>query len=192
MASSLVEIYNIALIHLGVSSTIISTSDELASSFNVSWPSVSDQVARAYNWNCLRNVDIWAPTTDEVVDSETYSHIFTLPENCVRVVSVDRNELPWEVRKRKLLTVTSAPKVVWTEKVPTDVGQLDACFVAAVSIRLAWATCFKITQSNNLKEQLQRDFRLAMIEARSIDSQEGTPDSMGEGSWVDTHNLGEF
>jgi hypothetical protein len=190
MASSKVELFNNALLALGSSKQVVSESDTLAAPFVLAWPIVSSAVARAHPWNCLMNKSTWAPDNVSDIGDDDYSYRFTLPAECLRIIAVDNNDAPWVVRQRKLYANTNAPVVRWVNNIPADIAKLDALLVSALILRLAHACCYKIVQSNSSKDQLWQDYRLAMQEAKSVDSQESAGEVYEINHWTDARGSG--
>lgn len=157
-----------------------------------------DSVLRAYPWNfAIKRVEL-ALSSD--TPSHEYDNVFALPSDCLKVirtsweadnvVSADANCFsyenypPYRIEGKKLLTNESSVKIEYISQV-TDPAQFDAQFVDVFSVRLAAEIAYPLTKDRGLVRDLRALFEALLPEARTSDSQEGTPrDVTDTGGWI--------
>lgn len=125
---------------------------------------------------------------------------FQLPSDCLAVR--DLPDLPqhwrWVVEGRRLLCDLDAPvKVIYTTDLALDpvtgadiaggspMG-VDPLLAQAIAMRLATHLSPKFSGSASKTAELEKRYREALVEARSIDATESVPRVLRESSWVET------
>ena len=78
---------------------------------------------------------------------------------------------------RVLLTDEGEAKITYIARV-TDPSLFDSMFVDTLTAKLAVDLAYPVTNSTTLQAQMQRLFERKLSEARSLDSTEGTTDSI--------------
>lgn len=195
MASE-VDICNRALGKLGAA-TIISLDDDdpKAVALNIAYPAVRDKELRQRRWRfALERTQLVA---DAVAPSFGFTLRFPLPADCLRVIQVGQYDLGpnlsdyraaptelWSIEGRAILTNLSAPLPIRYIKRIEDTGLFDASFVEALASRLAYDTCYRITQSNEREDRCMRDYSLALSEARRTNALEVAPSEPSDDTWV--------
>jgi|TARA_R100001530_G_scaffold134315_1_gene108959 hypothetical protein len=173
--ASFVEISSNALRLLG-DDPIVSFGDdtERARLVNAIYEEMRDEVARAAIWNCCKARQILASLTETPAFGWAYYH--QLPSNSLRVVDVRSGDIriDHEVEGRKLMTDTSSVNLIYIKRV-TDPNEFDALFVSAYTARIAAELALPITGSNTVANAMWQLYERKVREARTIDSQEGTP-----------------
>ena len=181
MATSVVEIANLALTYLGAE-LVVSLDDPHKSArlLKQTWPTCRDAVLRAALWNCVTREAVLPPTS---APAETgWSHASLLPADCLRVIRLLRDE-PFVVRQRMLMSHAN-PAIIQYIAAVEDVSVYDALLVQALAAYWAHALCLPLTQSNSLKEHMWEQYRLFVREARSVDAQEGSLQLIEASDWV--------
>jgi hypothetical protein len=170
MASSVVEIANLALLDLG-EALINSLSDAEISAVraNTLWPSVRKAVLRAHPWNCaIKEVALGELSTNP---SLTWAYAFQLPSDCLRVLKVNDGRDDFEIMGRVLHLDGNVAEIkyVFDEE---DVTKYDALLDKAMAARLAHDLTKSTTASSNEKAAQWDSYRKVVSEAKTIDSQE--------------------
>lgn len=183
--SSFVEITANALRLIGDDPITSLTDDtERARLVNAIYEEVRDEVTRAAKWNCAGARQVLASLTETPAFGWAYYH--QLPSNCLRVMDVLSGEtrINHAIEGRKLMTDTSAVNLVFLKKL-TDPNDMDSLFIGAYTAKLAAELAEPVTGSRSLAEQMWQLYERKIREARTIDSQEGTPVEMDVQSILD-------
>jgi len=133
-------------------------------------------VLRKYPFNSARkDTGPMAPTTELPVDPH-YGYSFQLPADILRVVKFTPGFTEYKIVGNQLLCNESTINMnyVWAIDNPTV---LVESVTEAIALYLAWAICYKITESLPLRDALQKDYRLALAKARNEDSMENYPEA---------------
>ena len=176
--SSEVEICNGSLLQLGEDPiTSMDDATKKARLCKRFYPSVRDAVLRAYPWRCAIAFQDLGPLAGiDVVTGSKYSYTFQLPVNpwCLRVLLLnDDKSLGWEVVGRKLLCDESTANIRYIYRV-VDPGNFDALLEDAITCRLAGLIAYPVTGNPNMSMNLYKLYLEKLVEARSIDSMEGS------------------
>lgn len=178
MASE-IEIINVALLALGVDPIInpdqIGTNARTLQSF---YPIERDAVLRAHPWNCALYRTTLAVET--ATPAFGYAYQYTLPADpyALRVYSLEDASIEYRVEGRKVLTDEGAPLYALLIVRPSDPSEFDPLLADAIGMRLAWRAAYRITQNRALVNDCLDQYQAILREARSIDAQEGTPETI--------------
>lgn len=113
-----------------------------------------------------------------------FSYWFTLPTDCLRVLSVGDDKYSYKIEGGRLLYDSDEADLKYVAKI-TDTTAFDSQFVQIMSHALAVKIAVKLSDNANLKESLKADLRDLMREARTFDAQEGgTPDGLEADGWI--------
>jgi hypothetical protein len=113
----------------------------------------------------------------------TYQHQMPANPYCLRVLTeYDDNE--FKVEGRLLLSDDTPLKIRYIGR-PSDLSELSALFVRALSFRIASILAIPIRGSGQLRDRMWKEYELNFDLAESKDSQQGTPDEQADGSWLD-------
>jgi|TARA_R100001530_G_scaffold12560_1_gene11756 hypothetical protein len=187
--ASKVDLANEALLLLG-SNTITSFTDNDSNAVLVNrfFPSERDAVLRSHRWNCaITTANIASLSTAPIIDWE---YKFTLPTDpyCLRVLDVRTVtgdiKLDHEIHGRELLTEESSVDITYIQRLE-DTTQFDSLLYQALVFRMAWKLAFPIMRSHTVMGQMGQMYEAVVREARTIDSQEGTPETIDTGTLSD-------
>ena len=185
--SSKVDLANEALLLLGANTiTSFTDNDSNAVLVNRFWPSERDSVLRSHRWNCAVTTANLASLADTPIIDWEYK--FTLPTDpyCLRVLDVRTVtgdiKLDHEVQGRELLTEESTVDITYIQRLE-DTSLYDPLLYPALVFRMAWKLSFPIMRSHTVMGQMGSMYEAVVREARTIDSQEGTPET------IDTETL---
>jgi len=186
--ASFVEIASNALRLLG-DDPITSFSDdtERARLVNAVYEELRNEVARAAIWNCCKARQVLASLTETPAFGWAYYH--QLPADCLRVVNVlsGSSVIDHEVEGRKLMTDVSSVNLIYIKRI-TDPNEFDALFISAYTARIAAELALPITGSNTASNAMWQLYERKVREARTVDSQEGTPTGFDAQSIVDARS----
>ena len=179
--ASQVDICNLALTAIG-HKTIASIDEQTegARKCAVYYQQAVDETLRAYNWNCATARASLAQETATPVFG--YSYQYALPNDCLRVLQLERLDLEFKVEGKKLLTNESSAKILYIRRI--GAGEMDPLLVGAVAARLAYELAYAISNNRGLAELMLQVYEQKKLEAACIDAQEGTPDEIEVDSWL--------
>ena len=178
--ASKVDLANEALLMLGAN-TITSFSDDDSNAVlaNRFYEGERDAVLRGHRWNCaITTANLAALADSPIIDWEFK---FTLPTDpyCLRISDVRTVSgdirLDHAVQGRELLTEESTVDITYIQRLE-DTMLFDSLLYQALVLRLAWKLAYPITRSETTVAQMGTMYEAVIREARTIDSQEGTPE----------------
>jgi len=196
MPASAVSICQRALHILGAG-TIISLSDntEKARVMNVAYEPVRDAELRRRRWR-FSIVRVSLAALASTPDSD-YDYQYQLPNDCLRLIEggdivslVDLTDYRttasalYQVEGRKILTNMAAPLAIRYIAKITDVSLFDSSFCEALSARLAYECCARITESTAKEDQCLRRYNFAIREATQANAIERASEGVADDTWV--------
>jgi len=63
-------------------------------------------------------------------------------------------------------------------------AEFDPLIVAVIAAKLAHCLAYPVTQSSAVRDRVEKKYIAALSEARSADSQEGSPDVLNTSTWL--------
>jgi hypothetical protein len=168
-----IEICNSALIKVGAG-RIVSLDEDSASArlCKEQYPKVLLDLLRAHPWSfAIKRVQLAETTQPEY----GYVSAFQLPNDCLRVLEMEGHEtIEWRKEGRTIVTDASTVKIKYiSSNIPP--GNFDNNFAEALAAKIAADICYSLVQSVTLREQLMNEAQMKLAQARSFDSQEGSP-----------------
>lgn len=172
-----------ALVKVGADRISAITQDvKRAVLLNAIYDTARDATLRAHPWNfAIKRVTI-APTSDE--PEWGYAYEYDLPNDCLKILDTDPNDIEHVIEGRKLRTDESELDIRYIYRHESE-ADWDPCFVEALSWRLARDISYALTQSSTVREQCEAGYRAALAEARSMDGTEGTLPGIESDEWTD-------
>lgn len=178
--ASKVDLANEALLLLGANTiTSFADNDPNAVLVNRFYEGEKDALLRSHRWNCAVTTANLASLVDTpIIDWEFKFNLPTDPY-CLRVLDVRTVtgdiKLDFEIQGRELLTEESTVDITYIKRI-TDASQFDSLLYQALVFRMAWKLSFPITRSSGVMQQMAQLYDAVVRDARTIDSQEGTPE----------------
>lgn len=107
------------------------------------------------------------------------------PAYCLRALRLEDSEAEWKVEGRRILTDTGAPLrlLYYLRRVPYP-NEFSALFHEALAARLAAELAEPLKQSSSMAEAMRALYESKLAEARTADTQEGTPDVIEAEEWL--------
>ena len=169
--ASIVDICNGALNQLGASTIITLTEDSKnARLCNARFTQIRDSVFRSHPWNSLQK------RVELAADSDTpawgFTSQFTIPTDCLRVLTILDFDSDYKIEGRKILTDNSSMKILYVSRV-TDPNEYDELLRETLSAALAADIAYAVTSSNPVAKNMYDLFQQKLKEARFVDSTEG-------------------
>ena len=191
--TSKIAICNTALIALGDSPIAAfpptETTTRAKQCANI-YDDVRDSTLRAHPWSCARKRVILSP--DVAAPAFEFSYQFTLPADCLRVLSITENayiQTDYRIESGKLLCNEAAVYLtyIWRNDEPASYdGLLISALSAAIGARLAYA----IPGSASLMQMFDAMFNRAINEAKGVNGAEYPFPDMPESSMVSVRAIG--
>ena len=169
--ASVVDICNGALNQLGASTILTLTEDSKnARLCNARFTQVRDAVFRSHPWNCLQKRVQLAADSD--APAWGFTTQYTLPADCLRVLTILDFDSDYKIEGRKILTDNSSMKILYISRV-TDPNEYDELLRETLSAALAADIAYAVTSSNPTASNMYKLFQDKLKDARFVDSTEG-------------------
>jgi hypothetical protein len=184
MAASDIEVVNRALTLLGVD-PINSLSDptKAASTANRLYNDTRAATFRAHPWNCLiRRASL---PLDAVKPTYGYENQFVLPNDFLRLISIEDQNGLFTVENRKILYDGEIMRITYVALL-TDVPSYDTLLVDALAARLAADMSLPLLQSTQSMEQMWQLYELKLREAKFVDAQENSQQVLDADYWLNS------
>jgi len=143
-----------------------------------------DAVLRAYPWTRAMKYDTL--TVDATEPAWGYSYRYALPDDLLRLLGLDYSKYTFKVVGGYVYTneVSDDLNIRYTARI-TAPADWDALLRKAVAMRLSHALAVPLTGDKTLAKLQWELYQLVIREARSIDGQEGTIDSIESNDFTD-------
>ena len=164
MATSKVQIANLALMHVGEKSiTSFTDGSNAANTINQVYDVVRDAVLTDHPWNFA--VKRIIPSLDATAPVYGFTYRFDLPTDYLRLLEIDENH-EYKISGLFIECDVNPIKIKYIAKNDTAI-EYDPLFVQALALRLSSTICERLTQSSNLSKDLflttpMLDFNLQM------------------------------
>ena len=173
--ASVVDICNGALNQLGATTILSLTEDSKnARLCNSRFTQVRDALFRTHPWNCLQKRTSLAK--DTATPAWGFTAQFTLPADCLRLLSIIDYDLNHKVEGRKILSNTSTMKILYIARI-TDPNEYDELLRETLSAALGADIAYGVTSSNPVAQNMYTLFQDKLKDARFVDSTEGQNNS---------------
>jgi hypothetical protein len=173
--ASVVDICNGALNQLGATTILSLTEDSKnARLCNSRYTQVRDSLFRSHPWNCLQKRTSLAK--DTATPAWGFTAQFTLPADCLRLLSIIDYDLNHKVEGRKILSNNSTMKILYIARI-TDPNEYDELLRETLSAALGADIAYGVTSSNPVAQNMYTLFQEKLKDARFVDSTEGQNNS---------------
>jgi hypothetical protein len=196
--NSQTDISNVALTMLGLP-TINAVSDQSNPARTLAgiWNVERDNELRARVWKfAIRRTTL--PLLSQVPASGPFNLMFALPQQCLRILLAGNSypggdisdlrygELDEDYALEGNNILTNLPAPLWLTFIlqVTDPTQWDPCFSKMFACRLAMTSCFRLTNSMDMKKTLMQEYKEAQRDALRANAFETTPQYPADDSWV--------
>jgi len=185
--STKVDIANVALTALGAEpiSNLSDPNTENARKVNRVYNTVRRSTLRKHFWNfAMKEAALARLTTVPVLDDYTY--IFQLPPDFVRLKKTDLdvdNGDTYKIKGKAIYCNSTSLKIEYVYDCD-DPNMYDAEFIEAFAAALADILAYAITANATMAGTVEEKARKKLLQAKSSDGQEETPDKPRQGSWI--------
>lgn len=182
-----IDVINKALVLVGDRAIGARTdNNERARVMDSIYDDVLDRVLRECPWNfAIKRVNIassGAPAWGK------FSYKYALPSDFLYMMHTQDFE-DYTIEEGYILadttssTVGTGLNIRYVARI-TDATRFDSLFTQALSYRLAYEACERLTQSNTKKSDLYQEYELTMTRAKRINGQEDSPNDYVEDDWI--------
>ena len=192
-AVSQVRVANLALQKLGAAE-IVSMDEDTRERRAISrcYTMLRDRELRAHNWNFSIRRKVLAPSS--VAPLFEFAKAFPLPSDCLRPLPPSR-DVDWtiEYHEGSKHILTNEGTVIYLRYVSrvTDEHQFDPLFADMLACKIAWHCCEEITQSNQKKADIEREYDKARADAKRINAFEQATPQEPEPPWLTARYAGD-
>lgn len=197
MASSIVDIANIALTLLGAEPINAITDDTVAArTISLHYGPARDAELMSHNWRFSVKRVSMAALADAPIGPD-YTLRYQLPDDFLSVVRVgdfwpgqDRSDYrqtataEYSIEGQEILTNYSSPLRMIYNALIEDSTLFDPAFVLALASRVAEQSCEKITGSDSKRKTAQQAYDKAISNAIQSNALLNAPEFAGDNSWV--------
>jgi hypothetical protein len=178
MASSAVEVCNLALVSLGANTINDLTEDSTeAKVCNVFWDTTRRKTLRSHPWNfAIRRVEL---ARELATPTYGYQYQYVLPADCLKVHDVNENR-DFRIENRRIVTNESTCFIRYVADVE-DVSVWDDAFVDVVAAHLRYDLAYTITTSNTSVNAAWEYYQEKLRIAKAIDAAEDYQDDLARG-----------
>lgn len=187
MATSKVQIANLALMHVGENAiTSFIEETNAARAINQVYDAVRDAVLTDHLWNFAVKRIIPGQSATAPIYGFTYK--FDLPTDYLRLVGLEDN-VEYKLAGQFIECDSSTIKIKYIAENDTP-GEYDSMFVSALALRLGSTIAERLTQSSALAKELFEAYEKALRAAKSVDAQSDYPDTVEATEWIDSRSMG--
>ena len=182
------QIANVALTRLGHLQIVTFDDGTKPSDLcRLHYPICRDALLRMHAWNfAIRRVALALSAT---APNHEYSYAYALPTDCIRVIRTGLEAdgfsgIDYRIEGKFLLTDETPVNIEYVARI-TDVTQFDDMFVDVLAQRMAAEMAMPLTDNASLTKTAWDIYTTKLQEARTGDSQEGTPrDIIDMNGWL--------
>lgn len=194
MASSIVEVCNWALSHIGTKSTISSITENSneARQCNILFNGARDFVLRDHPWRFAEKRVALADLDDAPPD---WDYAYGYPSDCVNALIIlpeDKetdDPVPFvvgvasDLNSKTILTDKEEAWLKYTARV-TNPTVWDPMFAVALSWQLAIQLALPLTGKKSIRDDALRGYALALSAAKTADRNESEKDDERDAEWI--------
>ena len=172
--ASKISLVNIALTRLGVQAiTSFEENSKAARSANIYYDQIIENVLSQHYWNFATSRAELA--LNSISPAFEYTNAYTLPDDCLRVISLYEDE-EYIIEGNFLLTNSKTAKIIYIKKIINPL-YFSAGFKNVVTWRLSAELAIPLTGSNTLNVNYFNLYEQALKEAKLYDLTESNNDA---------------
>jgi hypothetical protein len=189
-----IQISNIALNNIGDGTiTDFDDANSRARACKLRFEDVRDAVLRSHPWNCMTRRTELSKSADYTPPFEFDNAYVIDNTQILRVLSMyesDQYEYAFKIEGGFLLTDATTAKIKYIKRPASrdDTSDFDAQLVQAIAMALASEIAMDLTGQAQIRDLMLGKYQTVLSEARSIDSQEGTPQVIEANEWINSRN----
>lgn len=166
-----VDICNMSLTMLNIPN-IISFDDasNQAKSCRKFYPELRDRILRDHTWS-FATASFQLPKLAEESCDANFQFACALPNDCIRVISLDREDAPYRRIGQKICVNALPASVIYIRRVE-DCNLFDPLFTEALEYLIAAQLAMANTRDAQLSNLYRQSYLECLQAARSVDSQE--------------------
>ena len=185
--SSSTQICNIALSKVGGDSILDLSEDSRSGRIcNLVYNDMRQAVLRGHNWNfAIERVELAQLVA---IPAFGFSYQYQLPSDFLKLVGTsydDYNTVKHRIESDKLLTNEQTFSIKYIKDV-TNEALFDAMFREVLSTRIAAEIAIFLTDDEPLHDRMMAEYEFKIGEARSVSSQENTPEGLTASTWINS------
>lgn len=187
MASSEVELCNMALDSLGQESILALTDDSnQARACNSRYETARDAVLRAHRWNCATKRA--ALTELSTAPTWGFNRAFQIPSDFIRLASLDDLSVLFRIEGgddgRVIVTDDTAVNLLYIYRLEL-VPLMDEGLKECIAARLAAEIAYKLTGDKQVARDMYSVYKDKLFEAQFLDSVESPIERFEDRTWLD-------
>ena len=189
MALSYVDISNQALVKIGADTILDFTpvvDTKGAKLVTLVYKNCRDYVLRQHPWNCATKRVVLSPLA--AAPAFTWSYQFTLPSDCLRVLSLVGLK-HYKTEGRNVLCDDNTISLKYIYRVE-DASLLDDMCADVISCRIAHQICYAMTSSRDMTNDKLDEYRMALRKAKFVDATEDPSEEFILDSWFQARDSG--
>jgi len=148
---------------------------------NTAYAALRDAELRRHPWSFAVARAKLAPSATGPVFGPAYQ--YPLPSDCLRILPSNTVD-DWQIEGRNLLTDDGTSLELRYVRRIDDPNLFDALFREALSARIAYELCERITQSNTKKQAAKDAYSNAIAEAKKANAIERVSTEFPEDPWL--------
>ena len=183
--ASAVQICNVALSKIGESPILSLTEDSRSGRVcNLVYVDLRQAILGAHPWNfAIKRVELSALTTAPAFG---FSYQHQLPSDFLKALQFypEGTDIAYRVEGKRVLSNEPSVKLRYVSDV-TDANEYSPLFREVLSARLASEIAIFLFNDRTLSDQMFTLYQDKLIEARSMDAMDGTPENIEATSWLE-------
>lgn len=193
---SKIQVYNLALAHLGDSTTIQSESQGGAkiNILNKFYDSAVGQTLKDFDWNFARAYRQLPPTLSGKSLNPDYEYEYDYPNDCLaaRAIHPFKEDISFEIAtnangEKVINANVTTPLLKYTRRVK-DETKFTEEFTLPLSLFLAWLSCPGITGGTKKQASIMRSYEYLIDNGLASNASEGSDKDDSVADWHEARN----
>jgi hypothetical protein len=177
-----IDIYNIALVSLGVRPGTAVTENSQSMQFaNARYEGVRDEVVAAGNWNCATTRV--ALTRLSSTPAWGFDNEYQLPADFMRFVRMESLDTDFRIEGDKLLTNDSEANIIYIRRL-TEVAKMDEFLKNTIGLRLAARIALAVKGDVQQAALLDQEYEKQLSLANLVDANQAPVEQMSGTTWL--------